>query len=45
MLGKQVLLILCEMHCLEEVCKYKCSENSSERGRIFKVFPVRVLRE
>lgn len=41
----KVLAMLCQIHFLEEVYKCKCSEESNEGGRMFSVFPVRVLRK
>lgn len=41
----KVLLILCQIHFLEEVYKCKCCEESSDGGRIFSIFPVHVLRK
>lgn len=41
----KVLLMLCQIHFLEEIYKCKCSEESNERGRMFSLFPVHVLRK
>jgi len=41
----KMLLMLCQIHFLEEVYKCKCSEESNEGGRIFGVFLVYVLRK